>query len=91
MLTDFYLLYSMSGQQLDLPLGTLSFAPLAACPLSLPFVAMGREGTFSCDATGKFTLALAFGELELPAGGLSANGRAYAGAVSLAGGQSVSW
>ena len=91
MLTDYYLIYALSGQQLNVPAGTLSFAPLAACPLSMPFAAMGREGTISCDASNKFTLALAFGSLELPAGGLSANGRAYAQAVSLVGGQSVSW
>ena len=58
---------------------------------NVPFAALGREGALSCDAAGTFTLALAFGELQLPAGGLSANGKVFAGAVSLAGGQSVSW
>ncbi len=91
MLTDYYLVYALSGQQTDLPAGTLSFAPLYACPMSLPFGIAGGEGLISCDAGGKWTLSLAFGTLTLPAGGLSAAGKAYAGAVSLARGQSVSW
>jgi len=91
MLTDYYLIYALSNQLLDVPAGTLSFAPVYPCPMSVPFAALGREGALSCDAAGTFTLALAFGDLALPAGGLSANGKVYAGAVSLAGGQSVSW
>jgi hypothetical protein len=91
MLTDYYLVYALSGQQTDMPAGTLSFAPLYACPMTLPFGILGGEGTISCDAAGTWTLALAFGNLTLPAGGLSAGGKAFAGAVSLAGGQSVSW
>jgi len=91
MLPDYYLVYALSGQLLDVPSGTLSFAPAYPCPMSVPFAALGREGALSCDAAGTFTLALAFGELQLPAGGLSANGKVFAGAVSLAGGQSVSW
>ena len=91
MLTDYYILYALSGQALDVPAGTLSFAPVYACPMSVPFGALGREGSLSCDASGKFTFALAFGDLALPAGGLSANGRVYPNAVSLTGGQSVSW
>ena len=91
MLPDYYLVYALSGQQSNLPAGTLSFAPLFACPLSLPWAMMGREGTLSCDASGTFTLALAFGALELPAGGLSVDGRKFPQAVSLAAGQSVTW
>jgi hypothetical protein len=91
MLTDYYLTFSLSGQQLDLPSGTLSFAPLYPCPTSLPFGLIGGEGTISCDAAGAWTLLLAFGNLTLPPGGLSAGGRAYAGAVALQRGQSVSW
>jgi len=89
--TDYYIPYALSGQQTDLPAGTLSFAPLYACPLALPFGIAGGEGTLSCDAGGQWTLALAFGNLTLPAGGLSAGGRAYAGAVALGKGGSVSW
>jgi hypothetical protein len=83
--------YALSGQQTDLPAGTLSFAPLYACPASLPFGIAGGEGTISCDARGVYTLSLAFGALVLPAGGLSAAGRTFAGAVNLTRGQSVSW
>lgn len=91
MLTDYYLLYTLNGQKIDIPSGTLSFAPLYNCPFSLPFVALGREGTLSCANTNTYTLALAFGDLILPAGGLSVNGKAYPNAVSLSGGQSVTW
>ena len=91
MLTDYYLVYALSGQQLNLPAGTLSFAPLFACPTSLPFGLIGGEGTISCDAAGAWTLSLAFGNLTLPPGGLSAGGRAYAGAVALGKGGSVTW
>ena len=91
MLTDYYLLYSLSGQQIDMPAGTLSFEPLYNCPFSMPFVALGREGTLSCDAAGTYSLSLAFGSLQLPAGGLRVNGHVYAHGVSLSSGQSVSW
>jgi non-lysosomal glucosylceramidase len=91
MLTDYYLPYTLSGQQTNLPSGTLSFAPLYSCPMNLPFGLVGGEGTVSCEASGTYTLSLAFGTLTLPAGGLSVNGKAYAGAVTLFGGQSVTW
>jgi hypothetical protein len=92
LMTDFYLVYALSGQQTNIPEGTLSFAPLYACPFSLPFGMLNVEGTVSCDATtGAFTLAVAFGSLVLPAGGLSVNNLPYPGTVSLSGGQSVSW
>ena len=91
MLTDLYLLYALSGQQLDIPSGTLSFSPLYPCPFNVPFVALGREGSLSCTGSNSFTLSLAFGSLELPAGGLSVNGKVYTQAVSLNGGQSISW
>jgi hypothetical protein len=91
MLTDYYLLYTLSGQKIDISSGTLSFAPLYPCPFSLPFLALGREGTISCVNTNTYTLALAFGDLQLPSGGLSISGKVYPNAVSLSGGQSVSW
>jgi hypothetical protein len=53
--------------------------------------AAALSGTIACDAAGTWTLAVAFGALQLPAGGLSAGGRAYAGAVDLGPGGSVSW
>jgi hypothetical protein len=91
-LTNYWLLGALSGQQTDLGSGVLSFAPLYACPFEVPLLLAGRTGTVSCAAAGgPYTVALAFGTLELPAGGLSVNGRAYASAVSLAAGESVSW
>jgi len=74
-----------------MPNGRLSFAPLYACPFSLPFGMLNTEGSLSCDGAGKVTLALAFGRLALPAGGLSVSGRAFPGAVSLRGGENVTW
>ena len=92
MLTDYYILYAMSGQQLSIPAGTLTFAPLVPCPFSLPWAARGREGTLSCAPSGTYTLSLAFGaELALPAGGLSVSGKAYAQALALQAGGTVSW
>jgi hypothetical protein len=90
-LTHYYLHYALSGQQADLPGGKLSFAPQYPAPFSLPLLLAGTTGTVSADAAGRYTVAVSFGSLQLPAGGLSVSGRAYAGAVSLVGGQSVSW
>ena len=90
-LTNFYLISALSGQVTDLIGRQLSFAPLYACPFNVPMLLAGRTGTVSCDAEGVFTVALAFGSLQLPAGGLSVNGRAYPRAVSLEGGEAVTW
>ena len=89
-LVAYWLLPALSGQQTDLVAGTLSFAPAYACPFKLPALAAGVTGTISCDSD-TYTLAIAFGSLELPAGGLSVNGRAHEAAVSLGPGDSVSW
>lgn len=90
-LTHFYIHLALSGQQVNLPRGTLSFLPRYSEPFSLPLLLAGATGTVSAAADGTYTVALAFGSLTLPAGGLSVNGRAYASAVSLVRGQSVSW
>ena len=90
-LTHFFLHLALSGQQASLPKGTLSFAPRYAAPFSLPLLLAGTTGRVSADAAGTYTVSIAFGELSLPAGGLSVNGRAFAGAVNLQRGQSVSW
>ena len=68
----------------------MSFNPVYACPYTLPVLLQGVEGTLSCQGGG-YTLTLAFGELKLPAGGLSAAGKVCAQAVNLAAGESVSW
>jgi non-lysosomal glucosylceramidase len=91
MLTDYYLMYALSGQLTNIPNGTLSFAPLYSAPYTVPWALMGKEGTLTVSASGTRTFALAFGTLALPAGGLSVSGVAYPGAVDLGPGQSVSW
>ena len=90
-MVDFYIITALSGQQTNMPNGSLSFAPRLPCPMQLPMNAAALTGTIACDAAGTWTLAVAFGSLQLPAGGLSAGGRAYAGAVDLGPGGSVSW
>lgn len=91
MLTDYYLVPALTGQQTNIPAGQLSFAPLYACPFNLPALLAGTTGTISCDATEQYTMALAFGSLQLPAGGLSVNGKACPVPVQLTAGQSISW
>lgn len=86
----------LSGQQHHLGKGAQSFLSFnppfsPACPFKYPVLLPGTTGSVSCDAAGTYTLALAFGVLELPPGGLSVQGRAHAAAVSLAAGDSVSW
>ena len=92
LLVDYFTLPALSGQVTDVAHGKLTFAPVVACPFNLPALLAGVTGTVSCDAiSGKFTLALAFGQLTLPAGGLAVNGRAYPEALTLTAGNSVTW
>lgn len=91
MLTDLFLLPLLSGQVVDMPRGKLSFAPMYPPPYTLPLLISNCEGTITATTAGKFTLAVAFGALKLPAGGLSVGGVACKEAVELTGGQSVSW
>jgi len=90
-MTDYYLLYTLSGQQTNIPEGKLSFTPLLPCPFNVPMVMMGVEGTFSCDGQGRWTLAVFFGEVNLQAGGLTVNNQTYPEEVHLVGGQSVTF
>jgi hypothetical protein len=76
MLTDYYLIYALSGQQTNIPAGSLSFAPLYSAPYTVPFAFMGTEGVLAVSAAGVKTLTVAFGSLALPAGGLSVSGSA---------------
>jgi hypothetical protein len=91
MLTAQYLLPLLSGQQAALHLGRLSFRPIFAPPYALPVLLLGTEGALEADAAGGLTLRVAFGAISLPAGGLSVDGVAYAGAVDLGPGDAVSW
>jgi hypothetical protein len=94
LLVDYYLLPGLSGQQTHIEKGTLSFnppfSPSCATPFEYPLLLAGVTGTVACSAN-TYTVSVAFGSLQLPAGGLSVNGHACAQAVSLAGGESVSW
>ena len=91
---NLYLLPALSGQQGDIASGTLSFAPLvkptATTPVSLPVSLPGVLGTLVVTTTSR-TLRVATGRLVLMAGGLSVDGDAYPGAVSLGAGDSVTW
>ena len=90
----YYLLPGLSGQQADMAAGKLSFNPAsvpAGSPFSFPWFLASTVGTVAVDAGGLCTFTVAFGSLKLPAGGLSVNGQAYASAVDLTAGQSISW
>ena len=94
LLVDYYLLPGLTGQVTDIPGGTLSFEPAYACPYTLPVLLMGTEGLLVCDSLAgdtQYTLALLFGSLVLPPGGLSVSNSHYAQAVNLVGGANVSW
>ena len=96
LLVDYYLVPGLTGQQHHLGKGAASFLSFnppysPSCPFTYPVLLPGTTGSVGCDAAGAYSLSLAFGALELPAGGLSVNGRAFAGAVSLGPGDSVSW
>ena len=93
LLVDYYLVPLLSGQQAALHKGILSFNPpfSQTCPFSYPLALAGTLGTVACDSTGVYNVSIAFGTLQLPAGGLSVNGKAYLNGVSLSKGESVSW
>ena len=81
----------LSGQVVDMPNGKLSLAPKYPAPYVLPVLISGCEGSITATADGKYTLAVAFGSLKLPKGGLSVSGVACPQAVDLQAGGTVSW
>jgi len=89
-MTDYYLPPLLSGQQTNIPRGTLSFSPVYPCPFNLPLLLANCTGIVSCTGSA-YTVSISFGSLSLPAGGLSVNGRAYPKAFSLKPGGSVTW
>ena len=91
MLTDLYLIPLLSGQVVDMPNGKLSLAPKYPAPYVLPVLISGCEGSSTATTDGKYTLAVAFGSLKLPKGGLSVSGVACPQAVDLHAGGTVSW
>jgi len=87
---DYFLLPLFSGQQTNIPRGTLSFSPVYPCPFNLPLLIANCTGIVSC-TNNEYMVSISFGSLSLPAGGLSVNGRAYPKAVSLVAGGSITW
>jgi hypothetical protein len=88
----YYLVPLLAGQVTDLPSGVLSFAPPglpAGQPFAFPFFLAGAGGVVARDAAGVTSLALHFGSLQLPAGGLTIGGVPCSLPVALTGGQSV--
>jgi non-lysosomal glucosylceramidase len=90
-MTDYYLLPLLAGQQVDMPHGRLSFAPVYPCPFSVPLLLVNTTGIVACDKNNVLSVEIAFGMLRLPAGGLSVSGRTYRDAVNLSPGQRVTW
>ena len=96
MLTDLFLLPLMSGQVVDMAARgvQLSLRPIYPIPFKVPLLLLNCEGSLSAIQKGgqtQYTLAVAFGNLELHAGGLAVAGEPYKNKVSLAGGQSITW
>eukprot|EP01051_Picozoa_sp_SAG22_P001828 SAG22_NODE_75_length_22256_cov_45.062960_15_plen_173_part_00 len=91
MLTDLYLYPLISGQNVDMPAGRLSFVPRYPAPYVLPVLLAGVEGSIRSEKKGTYTLELAFGALKLPSGGLSVDGVVCTKAVDLIGGKSITW
>jgi non-lysosomal glucosylceramidase len=93
LLVDYYLVPLLSGQQVSLNKGQLSFNPpfSHSCPFSYPLVLAGTIGTVSCNTNGLYNVSIAFGSLQLPPGGLSVNGNIYTQQVSISKGESITW
>ena len=72
---------AISGQQANLPNGTLSFAPKLKAPYSLPVVLPGVFGSLSSPSTGRYALHLTVGALTLTS--LSVDGNTAPGPVHL--------
>ncbi len=91
LLPNYHIFYALSGQQTNIAAGSLTFNPAFTCPYTLPLLLAGTTGTLTCTAAAQYTVAIAFGSLTLPAGGLVVSGSVYPAPVSLTAGQSISW
>jgi len=89
-MTDYYLLTVLSGQQTNIPGGSLKFNPVYDCPFNVPLLIVNTTGVVSC-SNGMYKVSISYGKLSLPANGLSVNGKPYPQVVSLVAGQSVTW
>jgi hypothetical protein len=90
MLPNYYLLPGLTGQQVDIPGGKLSFAPKIPCPFDAPLLLAGTTGHVQCN-NNVFNVSISFGSLSLPAGGLSINNIPYPQPVNLVAGGYVTW
>lgn len=91
MLTDTYLYPLLSGQRVNMAEGKLLLEPYFPPPYVLPVLLSGVEGSIASETAGSYTLSVAFGKLELPAGGLFVDGVAFKQPVNLVAGQNISW
>jgi hypothetical protein len=93
MLTDLFLLPLLGGQAVDMASAgvQLSFRPRFPPPYALPLLILAVEGSVHASVDGSFTVAVAFGVLDLHAGGLAVDGVVCPGPVKLTAGQSISW
>jgi len=94
MMTDLYLLPLLSGQATNLHKGVLSLKPRFQPPYVLPVLLMNCEATLEATLNSNgimYRLAVAFGEVSIPAGGLVVNDVPYKGAVALKAGEAIAW
>jgi len=89
-MTDYYLLTVFSGQETNIPGGSLKFNPVYPCPFNLPWMMVNVTGVVACQ-NGVYKVSVVYGKLSLPGNGLVVNGKAYPEGVSLVAGQSVTW
>ena len=89
-MTAWHLPYALSGQNANLPKGSLTFSPKVdtAKAWSLPFFFPGVMGTISQTSGRGYTLAVKIGRLKLTH--LAVDG-ANTGPVDLVAGQNVTW
>ena len=80
---------ALSGQQADMTVATLTFAPRLTAPYSLPVLLPGVVGTVSSPAAGHYELALTVGSLAL--NHLAVNGAAYPHPVTVTPAAPASW
>lgn len=89
-MTAWHLPFALSGQNADLPNGSLTFKPKLTEPAwALPFFLPGVMGTIRRATDGQLTLNVKIGSLVLEH--LSVDGVAHQGTVSLVAGEHVTW
>lgn len=90
-MSSWHLVFSLAGQDADLSVGKLQFAPAVSVPFSLPVVLAGTIGSISSPDGKRFTLTVTAGSpITLTTLGV---GKVMhpAGQITLAPGQSTEW